>query len=415
LTQAYKLDIIFYFILFKKVRSGGNTKVHRGSVPLNTLVLDSGATVNLMNNPSFLKNIKQTSTAITIHCGGATLSNNQVGEICDELRNLPLPTKDYFFHPAGVANLLLLAQVSKEHRAYLDTAIDNVFYVFYVYDDDGSYIKFELNKNILYCLHVDDGSSPHIFLTIVDGKSKSYSDLDVHRATLARDIQNRLVLPSDVDFANSLENGTIPECGINRRDIRIAKDIFGPNGNSLEGKTVQRKSKLACSDEVMDLPKHIVDKYINVTLGIDVMHVNGNKFLIAIPEHIGYIQTIAIATKSEISFLSGIKKMVSQYQLRGFKVNHILGDNAFDCCKSTLEADPYNIELATCDKDGHVQIIERAIRFVKDRVRGIRAMMRTLKFKRLPRRFLIEIVCKTVILINSLTRKGGLSESLSAR
>ena len=27
--------------------------------------------------------------------GGATVSNNQVGEICDELRNLPLPTKDY--------------------------------------------------------------------------------------------------------------------------------------------------------------------------------------------------------------------------------------------------------------------------------------------------------------------------------
>jgi hypothetical protein len=195
----------------KKVRSVGDTKVHRGSIPLNTLVLDSGATVNLMNNPSFLKNIKETSTAITIHCGGATVLNNQVGEIY-----LPLPTKDYFFHPTGVANLLSLARVSKEHRVVLDTAIENAFYV---YADDGSYIKFELNKNNLYCLHVDDGSSPHIFLTTVDGKSKSYSDLDVRRATLARDIQNRLVLPSDVDFANSLENGTIQECRINRRDI----------------------------------------------------------------------------------------------------------------------------------------------------------------------------------------------------
>jgi hypothetical protein len=158
----------------------------------------------------------------------------------------------------------------------------------------------------------------------------------VRRATLARDIQNRLALPSDVDFANSLENGTIQECGINRRDIRIAKDIFGPNGNSLEGKTVQRKSKLARSDEVLDLPSHIADKYISVTLGIDVMHANGNKFLIAISEHIGYIQTIAIATKSEVTYLSSIKKMVSQYQLRGFKVTHILGDNAFDCCRSTV-------------------------------------------------------------------------------
>jgi hypothetical protein len=53
----------------KKVRSVGDTKVHRGSIPLNTLVLDSGATVNLMNNPAFLKNITETSSAITIHCG----------------------------------------------------------------------------------------------------------------------------------------------------------------------------------------------------------------------------------------------------------------------------------------------------------------------------------------------------------
>jgi hypothetical protein len=204
-----------------------------------------------MNNPSFLKNIKETYTAITIHYGGATVSNNQVGEICDDLQNLPLPTKDYFFHPTGVPNLLSLARVSKEHRVYLDTAIDNAFYV---YADDGSYIKFELNRNNLYCLHVDDGSSLHIFLTTVDGKSKSYLDLDVHRATLTSNIQNRRVLPSDVDFTNSLENGTLQECGINRRDIRIAKDIFGPNGNSLERKIVQRKSKLARSDEVMDSP-----------------------------------------------------------------------------------------------------------------------------------------------------------------
>jgi hypothetical protein len=185
-----------------------------------------------------LKNIKATAKAITIHCGGATVSNNQVGDICDELRNLPLPHTGYFFHPTGVANLLSLARVSKDHRVVLDTAIENAFYV---YADDGSYIKFELNANKLYCLHVDDGTSPHVFLTTVEGQSKSYSDIDVRRATLARDIQNRLLLPSDVDFANSLENGTIEECGINRRDIRIAKDIFGPNGNSLEGK---RKASL---------------------------------------------------------------------------------------------------------------------------------------------------------------------------
>jgi hypothetical protein len=96
-----------------------------------------------MNNPDFLKNIKATAKAITIHCGGSTVSNNQVGDICDELRNLPLPHTGYFFHPTGVANLLSLARVSRDHRVVLDTAIENAFYV---YADDGSYIKFELIK-----------------------------------------------------------------------------------------------------------------------------------------------------------------------------------------------------------------------------------------------------------------------------
>jgi hypothetical protein len=158
-----------------------------------------------------------------------------------------------------------------------------------------------------------------------------------------------------------------------------------------------------------------VDKYIDVTLGIDAMHVNGNKFLISISEHPIYIQANVIAANTEVHFLSGIKKMTSQYQLRGFKVTHIMGVNAFECCRPTLEANPCNVRLTTCDKDGHVQIIERAIRFVKDRVRSLRAMMRSLKYKRLPRRFLIEIVYKTVILINSLMRKGGVSAFLSPR
>jgi hypothetical protein len=357
-------------------------------------------------------NVRQAARPMTIHCGGAIVSNNQVGELCNELRNLPLPIKDYFFHPDGVANLLSLARVSKEHRVFFDSAIDDAFYVF---SDDNGYIKFELNSNNLYCLHVDDGTSPSMLLTTVDDKCKTYSDIDVRRATLARDIQNRLMLPSDIDLAHSLENGTIQECGINQHDIRIAKDIFGPNSNSLEGKTVQCKSKLVWSDEALGVPNHIIENYSQVTLGIDVMHINGNKFLTSISEHLGHLQTIIIGANTERNFMNGISKMVSHYALRVFKVVHIMGDNAFECCHVSLESDLHNIKLTTCDKDGHVQIIEQGIRFIKDRVCGIWAMMKTLKYKRLPRRLLIEIVYKTIIMIVSIVRKGGVSTFLSSR
>ena len=206
----------------KKARSGLSNKLSRGNISMNALVLDSGASLHLMVNKDMLQNVRTDPNPTNIHCGGKSWSNNQVGQLCDELKVLPLPQDDLHLHTDGVANLLSLALLSESHRIFLDTRIDNAFYV---YKDNGEYIRFQKEPNGLYCLHVDDGTSPAMLLTTVEKEKKLFSTLDVKRATLARYIQDCLCLPSDEDFANGLETGGIKECGVSRRNINIAKAI----------------------------------------------------------------------------------------------------------------------------------------------------------------------------------------------
>jgi hypothetical protein len=120
----------------KKARSGTSNKLSRGNTSLNALVLDSGASLHLMVNEDMLQNVRTNVSPTNIHCGGKSWSNNQVGQLCDELKILPLPQDDLHLHKDGVANLLSLALLSESHRVYLDTRVDNVFYV---YKDNGEY------------------------------------------------------------------------------------------------------------------------------------------------------------------------------------------------------------------------------------------------------------------------------------
>ena len=66
----------------------------------------------------------------------------------------------------------------------------------------------------------------------------------------------------------------------------------------------------------------------------------------------------------------------------------------------------------TCDADRHVEVAERTIRFVKERIRTVRLAM---PYKKLPRRMTIEMVHRVVILINSIPQKDSLHSIISPR
>jgi hypothetical protein len=117
------------------------------------------------------------------------------------------------------------------------------------------------------------------------------SPIDCRRASKVRDLQEILACPSDNDLANAIEHNVIGNNPFTRRDARIAKKIFGPDVPALKGKTEKRKSKMSREDDISSIPPNIIKEYYNVHLPIDVMHVNGIRFLISHSKHIGLLQT----------------------------------------------------------------------------------------------------------------------------
>ena len=86
----------------------------------------------------------------------------------------------------------------------------------------------------LYCVNLDSSGEHNNYLTMVSEQKDHSSDIDNNKTFLARYIQECLCLPSDIDFADTIDKGGIKECGIDRRHIKIANIIFGPAKAAIE-------------------------------------------------------------------------------------------------------------------------------------------------------------------------------------
>ena len=105
----------------------------------NVLMLDSRANVHIICIPSFLSRIK-TCVDQWINTTGSQTKCTQRGDICDEMKPLPLTRSGYLYHPNGIGNIISLSLLSDTHRITMDTDVDNAFYVHNKHD--GSYMKY---------------------------------------------------------------------------------------------------------------------------------------------------------------------------------------------------------------------------------------------------------------------------------
>jgi hypothetical protein len=170
------------------------------------------------------------------------------------------------------------------------------------------YIRFSQTSNGMYFIDINNDEDDHVVMAhqTVKGESAHFSAIDCRRAAKVCDLQEILACPSDVDLANAVKYNVIGNNPFTRRDIRIAKKIFGPDVPVMKGKTVKRKSKMPREDDISDIPSDIIKEYSKVHLSIDVMHVNGMKFLISHSKHIGLLQTYCVRKNNHEAILECI-------------------------------------------------------------------------------------------------------------
>ena len=175
----------------------------------------------------------------------------------------------------------------------MDTDFDNALCV---HKSDGLVRRFECTNAGIYCCNTRSKSKKKFIfkITTAEGQEQQYSALDVSRVKAARKLQETMGFISERAMLYMIDNYLIIGSKVRRQDVIIAGDIYGDSTDIMKGKTVRKTEKHAREDGTMDVPKHIMDLYSNISLSADIMFVNGVAFFVVISRHINHIAVIPI-------------------------------------------------------------------------------------------------------------------------
>ena len=375
----------------------------RKRIGSDLVLLDSQSTVDLFSNPSLVNHIRPATTPINVHCNKGTLHTSEMADF----GNTPV-----YFDARGIANILSLHRLGQKFRVTYDsTDRGGVFQV----HTDGGIVEFNPTEKGLHALNLreDPGAAyllaqDHVLhVNTVRGNHEGFTKKHIAQASNARRLMGMIGSPSERDFQGLVRQNLLKDCPITNDDIVNAHKLFGPDLASIRGKTVRRKPDHVRTDYV-DIPRDLINLNSRVTMIADVMFVNGIPFLVSSSRNINLI-TIEHAphrTATKLGFL--LDRIVRVYTRAGFTTATIIMDNEFNKVKDHLP----QINLNTSAAGEHVGEIERRIRVIKERARGI---ICTLPYPRLPQIMVIHLLHFIVMWLNNFPVSNSVSARFSPR
>ena len=93
----------------------------------------------------------------------------------------------------------------------------------------------------------------------------------------------------------------------------MAEDIYGPSIPHLKVDTVRCRVQHVEPVKITNVPKTILDKYKEVTICCDLMHINGIGFLIIISRHIMFATESMIKNRKVEHIADGITQVHKLY------------------------------------------------------------------------------------------------------
>eukprot|EP00957_Ditylum_brightwellii_P113317 8640451-Ditylum_brightwellii.AAC.1 len=164
--------------------------------------------------------------------------------------------------------------------------------------------------------------------TVANNKIK-YSPCDYSRVVAARNPHKTIGRPGLKTYLDIVDNNRLINCSITRDGIIAEEDIFSPEIGCLQGKMV-RQGGGAVRNIIAMIPPSILDKYKNITLVGDVMHVNKIRFLNIMSLHIKFITSENITNSKKTTLIKSVQQVNTIYRQHGFCVVSMYFDGEFE-------------------------------------------------------------------------------------
>ena len=365
------------------------------------ILLDNQSSVTIFCNRDLVHNVRESKT------GNLHLYTN--GGLLETKHKADLPQwGEVWFNENAITNIFSYAEMADKYQITYDSTADDAFIVHL----PDKAVRFERLGNNLYVYKPPKSKSTQSLqlLNTVEENKSFYTQRQFDRAKRARDLYHALGTPSMNDFKMMLRMKTVAHNPVTTDDIMIAEKIFGHDIGDLKGKTTRRKPLPVVSDYI-EIPKELISAQRAVTLCMDVMKVNGLRFLTTVSRFIQYrtAQYVKHQTAANYHEVSG--DIFRIYNVGGFRIMQIFCDNEFRPLVDPLQ-DEFSVAINFANPQEHVPEAERNNRVIKERVR---ATYHRLPYKHLTRTMVKMLVTEAAKKLNFFPAKHGVSKYYSPR
>ena len=348
-----------------------------------TLIMDSGATVSIVNDRTLLRGIKSVSQVNISGVGSKMLQAHEEGALG--------PFGQALFVPESKRNILSLGVLSRHLEITYVSAPPtattprvlgayevkiNDFYLYFYHSPDSLYT---LSLSRTWLLHRGPWTKtrvpPAFDATVFVAVNVYNSDVPLHftkaeleRARDAGRLHRALHHPCDRYLSVILDNGTMMHVHITSVDLRNFRRINGPCKGCQMG-----KSKLPSSQPVATTTAGLGE-----LLMMDIFFFYGaagrkEPYIISVESRTGHIITARIPGKSADVLISVITGILNFYKSKRLVVKTIRTDREATllACETALQA--LGVTMQRTGTGCHVKQAERAIQSVKSKCRATKA------------------------------------------
>ena len=171
--------------------------------------------------------------------------------------------------------------------------------------------------------------------------------------------------------------------------------IYGPNVPSIKGKMTRSKPPIVKEDYVA-IPQELLDAQEQVTLYMDIMHMNGVPFLTSIDAHIWYCMLVYLHNWKADTIHEGLAKVLNLYNNVGFTITMIRADPEFLKLVDDMP-DMHDINLEDLMVQAHVPQAKCNNCTLKER---ICTLFHAIRFNHMPLQVLVTLVLEATSKLN---------------